>query len=218
MKYRVFAAIAAVFIVQIMVLTFLWANPTLKADRARTPVPTRTPNYTPTPPPPTPIPTLFPANLAAPTEMVSQVNYNKGQCEIAALDLIAAWVQAGKPEQTAFDFQDTTGRACQAAFPGDVLPLFSQPNIWFSGAIACATCHGADVKEAPMNLSLVDYANILAGSQRTDAAAAGQDIFGTGVLWDKSKLYFMIVNHLMPVGRPAYSPNKGPDIYVGKFK
>jgi len=218
MKYRVFAAIAAVFIVQILVLTFLWASPSLKAERARTPVPTRTPNYTPTPLPPTPIPTLFPANLAAPTEMVSQVNYDKGQCQIAALDLIAAWVQAGKPEQAGFDFRDTSGRACQAAFPSDVLPLFTQPNIWFSGAIACATCHSSDVKEAPMNLSLIDYANILAGSQRKEATTAGQDIFGTGAPWEKSKLYFMIVNHLMPVGRPANSPNKGPDIYVGNFK
>ena len=218
MKYRVFAAIAAVFIIQIMVLTFLWASPSLKAERAHTPIPTRTPNYTPTPAPPTPIPTLFPANLAAPTEMVSQVNYNKGQCEIADLDLIAAWVQAGKPEQAAFDFQNNGGRACQADFPGDVFPLFTQPNIWFSGAIACSTCHNANVKEAPMNLSLVDYANILAGSQRTDGAAVGLDIFGTGAAWEKSKLYFMIVNHLMPVGRPANSPNKGPDIYVGKLK
>jgi hypothetical protein len=218
MKFRVGAAIVLVFIVQIAILAFAWGSPALKAERAITPTPSRTPNYTPTPPPPTPIPTLYPAELAAPTQMVSQGSYDRGQCEIAALDLIAAWVQAGKPEQAAFDFQDTSGRACQATFPADVFPLFKEPNIWFAGAIACATCHSADVKNDPANLSLADYASILAGSHRTDPSTPGQDILGSGGPWEKSKLYFMITTHLMPVGRPASSPDKGPDIHVGTFK
>jgi hypothetical protein len=218
MKLRVTAAIILVFIVQTAILAFVWGGPALKAERAITPTPTSTPDYTPTPPPPTPIPTLYPANMAAPTKSVSQGNYNRGQCEIAALDLIAAWVQAGKPEQAAFDFQDTSGRTCQGTFETDVFPLFSEPNIWFSGAIACNACHNADLKNAPVNLSLANYTDILAGSHRTDLSQAGQDILGSGGPWEKSKLYFMITSHLMPVGRPASSPDKGPEIHVGSFK
>ncbi|HTX79659.1 MAG TPA: hypothetical protein VMC62_08325, partial [Longilinea sp.] len=179
MRFRVIAAIAVVFVIQIALLAFVWGSPALKAERAITLTPTPTPNYTPTPPPPTPIPTLYPAELAAPTRsVISQVNFDTGQCEIAALDLIAAWVGGGKPEQAAFDFKDINDRPCQGTFAKDVLPLFQEPNVWFSGAIACDTCHSADVKNAPVNLSLATYADILAGSHRTDPTATGQDILG----------------------------------------
>ena len=202
-----------------MVLAFVWGSPALKAERAITPTLTPTPNYTPTPPPPTPIPTLYPAGLAAPTRSVAnQASFNTGQCEIAALDLIAAWAGDGVPEQASFDFMDINHKPCQGTFAKDILPLFQEPNVWFAGAIACDVCHSADVKNAPVNLSLASYADILAGSHRTDATARGQDILGNVSTFPQSKLYFMITSHLMPVGRPASSPDKGPNIFVGTFK
>jgi len=218
MKYRVAAAIAVVFIIQIVLLGFVWGSAPLKSQRAKLPAPTLNPNYQPPEATKTAIPTLFPVELAAPTKMVSQVSYGTGACEIAALDLIAAWVQDGKPETAAFDFSDNHNQACQGSFEADVMPLFNVPNVWFSGAPACTSCHTADVKTAQMNLSLVNYANIIAGSHRTDETSQGQDILGTGGPFEKSKLYFMITTHLMPVGRPPNSLDKGPNIHVGIVK
>jgi hypothetical protein len=218
MRYRVAAAITVVFIFQIFLLALFWGSAAQRSQRANQPAPTLNPYYSPPQATQTAIPTLFPAALAAPTRMVSQAGYGTGECEIAALDLIAAWVKAGKPEQPGFDFLDRNGLACQGTFSSDILPLFIQPNVWYSGATACASCHNADIKTAQVNLSLIDYANILAGSHRAESTSPGQDILGNSGPFEKSKLYFMITTHLMPVGRPPNSPDMGPNIHVGNSK
>jgi hypothetical protein len=217
-KLRFIAILAVVFIVQLGLMALVWNSPPVKAQRAYTPTPTRTP--IPLEPSATPIPTLLPASQGAPTrQVVGQVSFDIGQCSISALDLIGAWVKAGADEKAAFDFTDSlSGKTCSGTYPEDVSPLFSEPNIWFAGAIGCITCHGADIKQAAANLSLASLAGIKAGSRRTDPTASGQDILGDAATWEKSKLYFMIFNRLMPVGRPGTSPQVGPIVKVGVVK
>ena len=163
----------------------------------------------------TPIPTLIPATLPA----VSGGEAASGpKCAIRAVDLLGAWVSAGYPESDPFDFSGADGAACQGTFAEDVLVLFTRSNIWYTGAAACVTCHYQDLTKAQAQMSLVNYADVLAGSRRSSADAKGKDILGGGD-WEKSKLYeVFVVTKLMPLGRPANMPEKGPLVKAGKPK
>ncbi len=172
-------------------------------------------------PPLTPIPTLIPATMPAP-ERAAAGEFNK--CQIAALNLIGAWVSAGYPENDPFTFTDVKGRTCQATFYKDVQPLFIESNIWYPGSQGCSSCHHADVATSIMNMDLSSYAGILAGSRRANGEAKGQDILGGGV-WEQSLLYQMLYapngqtsigRPAMPLGRPANVPAEGPLIYAGQ--
>ncbi len=172
-------------------------------------------------PPLTPIPTLIPATMPAP-ERAAAGEFNK--CQIAALNLIGAWVSAGYPENDPFTFTDVKGRTCQATFYKDVQPLFIESNIWYPGSQGCSSCHHADVATSIMNMDLSSYAGILAGSRRANGEAKGQDILGGGV-WEQSLLYQMLYapngqttigRQAMPLGRPANVPAEGPLIYAGQ--
>jgi hypothetical protein len=165
----------------------------------------------------TPIPTSIPATLPAPLGFIQLTSFGRGQCAINALDLIAAWVAAGTPESDPFDLQSLKNETCQASYPADVQPLFQEPNVWFSGAIACTSCHGDEVKTSSAQMSLTTYGGIMAGSRRTDPNAKGHDILkGSDGTFEKSLLYNMIFTRQMPMGRPQDSPQKGPVVYVGK--
>lgn len=172
-------------------------------------------------PPLTPIPTLIPATMPAP-QRAAAGEFNK--CQIAALNLIGAWVSAGYPENDPFTFTDLKGRTCQATFYKDVQPLFIESNIWYPGSQGCSSCHHADVATSIMNMDLSSYAGILAGSRRANGEAKGQDILGGGV-WEQSLLYQMLYapngqttigRPAMPLGRPANVPAEGPLIYAGQ--
>jgi hypothetical protein len=164
----------------------------------------------------TPIPTLVRATLPAPSSGQMQSVSEKGLCKITALDLIGAWVKAGKPESEPFPFKSDDGKDCLGKFSADVQPLFSEPNLWYQGAIACTACHGADVKVAAASMSLGSYAGLLAGSYRDAQGANGTDILSAD--WEKSTLYTKIFTRQMPVGRPPNSPQKGPTIMAGTTK
>jgi hypothetical protein len=138
-----------------------------------------------------------------------------GECRVAALTLLGSWVQAGKPQSEAFPFQGTNGDACEGTFNQDVQPLFNQANIWYSGAVACTTCHGEPLDRADARLSLSRYESILAGSWRESATSNGQDILGDADSWTQSKLYIQIFTRQMPIGRSPASPPEGPVIWVG---
>lgn len=164
----------------------------------------------------TPVPTLIPATMPVPKEAAGQAAPVK--CQVAAVNLIGAWVNAGTPEKAAFDFTDTKGKTCTATFPGDVQQLFNTPNLWYDGASACTTCHTSDVATANKHLSLASYQDILAGADRTDSNSKGTDILGGGN-WKKSILYDMLyVKKLMPLGRPASVPAEGPIVQAGTPK
>jgi len=219
MKKKFLLTFLALLAIQAAILGVLWNSPAQAEQRARIPSATPYPtNYPPGAEPPrwTPIPTLIPATLAAPA-VAGQSLLVQGQCSVYALDLIGAWVKAGKAETASFTFIDEENRTCQATFARDVQPLFSEPNIWYPGAIACTTCHGSEFKLAPANLSLVDYQNILAGSRRSEANPPGQDILGDNQTWEKSRLYIQLFTKQMPVGRPSSSPARGPLIRAGSY-
>ena len=65
---------------------------------------------------------------------------NASRKDVYAVDLIAAWVEAGSPQSSLFDISSHRGNIYQANFDADVLPLFTQGNVWFQGAPSCASC------------------------------------------------------------------------------
>ncbi len=135
----------------------------------------------------TPIPTLLPASMPA-TEGGEPAA--SGQCQVAAADLIGAWVEAGSPETDPFQFADASGQNCESTF-AEVRPLFIEANLWYSGSMSCVACHGADVVTASAQLDMSNFAGITAGSRRPDAESNGTDILGAGK-WTASLLHDFI--------------------------
>lgn len=199
MRNRWIVAFLILFVAQSLVMALLWGQQSQSVER-------------------TPIPTLISATLPAPPVAAQQASFTQGACSIAALDLIGAWVEAGKPESESFDFTDIEGTACQASFHPDVLPLFTEPNVWFAGAIACRTCHGPDLETSAAQMDLSSYEGILAGSRRSSAAQSGESILNNVAGWEKSKLYIQIFTRQMPIGRPSDSPQKGPIVNIGQLE
>jgi hypothetical protein len=171
--------------------------------------------------PRTPVPTLAAATLPAPDFSVAAASVVK--CRIAALDLLGAWVSAGYSDTEPFTFTDVDGKTCEANFKDDVQPLFLESNIWYPGSLSCSSCHTPDLETAFMNMNLSTYEGILAGSQRANGEAQGNDILGGGD-WEQSLLYQMLYapngtttigRPAMPLGRPMDVPAKGPVIFAG---
>jgi hypothetical protein len=135
----------------------------------------------------TPIPTLVPATMPALEIQNKPVAATSDACRVPAADLIGAWVSAKSPETEAFQFVDADGKKCEATF-AEVLPLFTEPNLWQTDSLACVSCHSVDVTISPAQLDLSSYAGILAGSRREDEKSKGMDILGGGI-WEKSMLY-----------------------------
>ncbi len=170
----------------------------------------------------TPIPTLLPATLPAPKVGLDAVAAAP-KCQIAALNLIGAWDSAGHAEKDTFSFTDVKGRNCTGTFKDDVQKLFLTPNLWYDGAPACITCHYADIAKSTKNMDLSSYAGILAGSNRLNGAAKGNDILGGGK-WTDALLRKMLYapngkteigRPPMPLGRSATVPAYGPLISAG---
>jgi len=162
----------------------------------------------------TPLPTLIPATLPV-VEAGGEAGAT-AKCTVNAETLLSAWVSAGYPETDSFEFTDANGNTCQATF-ADVQPLFMEANLWYSGALACASCHNADVEIASANMDLSSYEGILMGGQRSSASAKGEDILGGGN-WEQSKLNEMLfVLKQMPFGRPEGAvPEGGPMVLAGQ--
>ena len=167
-----------------------------------------------TPFPPIPAATLPPEPTPEPgaAEVAAPVG-----CRTTPADLIAAWVNAGTPQDEPFPFTDLDGQACQATFEADVLPLFTQAGVWYDGSPPCIACHNKNMvgTQANAGMSLETYEDILAGSYRSGPDAQGNDILGGGN-WEQSILYDRLVARKdMPLGRPADSPDKGLEILAG---
>lgn len=160
----------------------------------------------------TPIPTLIPAALPVVQQVEEQPRV---ACQIAAVNLIGAWVDAGYSETESFEFTDVNGQVCTGTFREDVQPLFLEGNIWFTGAPACTTCHNTELIEANAAMNLSTYEGILAGSRRASLEETGNDILGGGD-WEASLLYKQLyIDKVMPQGRPPDSPAEGPIIFAG---
>jgi len=163
----------------------------------------------------TPIPTLMPATLPA-NDVVFPYSSSPDNCSVTAETLLSAWVSAGSQETQPFPFTDANNVTCQATF-ADVQPLFTESNLWYPGALACSSCHSADLSDAASaHLDLSSYAGVLAGSQRTSEAAKGEDILGAGN-WQGSRLnQVLFVLRQMPYGIPASAASgTGPTILAG---
>lgn len=157
----------------------------------------------------TPIPTLIPATLPA-MEMVSAPAEASDKCHVAGADLIGAWVEAGSPASDPFEFTDANDVACEATFE-DVLPLFTQSNLWYSGSLSCNSCHSVTLAVSPAQLDLSSYEGILAGSRRADDASKGTDILGGGN-WKSSLLYQFLVETKADV--PGHDAALSSDLMV----
>jgi hypothetical protein len=160
----------------------------------------------------TPVPTLIPATLPAmPIEAGPAAASDK--CYVSGVDLIGAWVEAEASATETFQFEDINGQTCEASF-ADVEPLFVNSNLWYSGSLACSSCHSVDLAVSPAQLDLSSYDGILAGSRRADDAPKGTDILGGGN-WESSLLYQFIaeLHPEIPGHDDALSP--GLMIYAG---
>lgn len=160
----------------------------------------------------TPIPTLIPATLPA-LQMDADTAPASDKCHVAGVDLIGAWVAAGSPETESFEFTDANGAACEATFE-DVLPLFNQSNLWYSGSLSCVSCHSVDLAVSPAQLDLSSYEGILAGSRRADDAPKGTDILGSGD-WESSLLYQFLVETKADVPGHDAALSSGLMVYAG---
>lgn len=154
----------------------------------------------------TSIPTLIPATLPA-MQADSAPVAASGECHVAGVDLVGAWVEAGASATEAFQFEDANGQTCEATFE-EVKPLFVSANLWYSGSLSCASCHSVDLAVSPAQLDLSSYEGILAGSRRADDAPQGTDILGGGN-WESSLLYqFIAESHPdIPGHDDALSPS-----------
>jgi hypothetical protein len=162
----------------------------------------------------TPIPTLIPAAHSEAQMGEGAAEFNK--CEVAATDLIGAWIAAESPETESFTFSDVNGDPCEGMYAADIQPLFVENSLWYKGAIGCVSCHNADLSERSAGLDLTTYAAIAMGSGRADAASKGSDILGGGVM-DKSVLYDVLVKQgLVSAGHSADSPAVALMVFAGQ--
>lgn len=162
----------------------------------------------------TPIPTLIPA-----VHEVSQMESGGAEftrCEVAAGDLIGAWVDVGTPETGAFPFTDLNGQTCEGTYAADIQPLFVENSLWSPRIIGCVSCHNSDLTARSGGLDLTSYDAMHLGAGRADASAGGIDIFGGGD-WESSSLFNILMNQgLVAAGHSAESPANNFVLYAGE--
>jgi len=170
----------------------------------------------------TPIPTLIPVALP-PQTTGGQSSIVFDKCQIAAVDLLGAWVSAGSPETETFQFADVNGQDCEGEFDRDIRPLFVESNLWYPGSISCSSCHNSDLAKSPQNMDLSSYAGIIAGAQRANGESKGMDILGGGD-WEESRLYQLfyeqngtLADPFVSLGRRQNMLEQGPLVYAGKI-
>ena len=118
--------------------------------------------------------------------------------EITAVDLIGAWVDAGAPETDSFKFADAAGAEHQATFETDILPLFTEADVWFPGSQACTECHFDNSADSRHEMDLGTYAGLMLGGDVL-SAPPGVAIVVPGD-WANSKLRERLRNNRMPPG------------------
>lgn len=160
----------------------------------------------------TPVPTLIPATLPA-MQADSSSASTPDECYVAAADLVGAWVEAGASNTEAFQFEDVNAQTCESTFE-EIEPLFVNSNLWYSGSLACSSCHSVDLAVSPAQLDLSSYEGILAGSRRADDAPKGTDILGGGN-WNSSLLYQFIAETMADVPGHDEALDSGLMIYAG---
>ncbi len=121
------------------------------------------------------------------------------QGEIEAVKLIGAWVDAGAPEKDPFTFEGKDGKKYKATFEKDILPLFTQPNVWAPNTQACISCHSAVSEQSVHQMGLGKYEDIMKGADCVSGECV--PIIKPGD-WENSKLRARLRNNRMPPGVP----------------
>ncbi|MBM4425061.1 MAG: hypothetical protein FJ030_17065, partial [Chloroflexi bacterium] len=121
-----------------------------------------------------------------------------GECAINAVNLIGAWVDAGASEADPFSFESLDGTACTGTFESDILPLFTQADVWFPGSQACTECHFDNSADSRHEMNMGTYEGILLGGDVL-SAPPGVAIVVPGD-WANSKLRERLRNNRMPPG------------------
>ena len=165
----------------------------------------------------TPVPTLIPVSHAEdPNGEGPQVAEFNG-CQVAAADLIGAWVTAGSSESEPFPFTDVNGNPCEGTYAKDIQHLFVENNLWYVGQLGCSSCHNADLTDRSGGLDLSSYEGVMAGTNRSYEGATGTDILGGGD-WESSLLHDVLLVHgLVPEGHsPDVDPVSPVLLYAGQ--
>ncbi len=121
------------------------------------------------------------------------VRIGEYDCDLHAVDLIGAWVDAGAPENDPFEFG-----GAQLTFERDVLPFFTQPNMWYEGSRNCTECHFANSENSYHEMDLSSYQGILTGGDAL-SKPPGVPIIIPGD-WHASKLRARLRDNRMAPG------------------
>ena len=133
--------------------------------------------------------------------------FGTGDCEVRAVLLIEAWVEAGAPEMDAFDFTAEDGSVCSGVFEADILPLFTANGVWFDNSLSCTTCHFSNSEESYHEMDLSSYVGIRAGADVNEdppgASILGESEPGAGDFnWEESELRHRLRDNRMPPHSP----------------
>ncbi len=154
--------------------------------------------------------------LPAPAASAPPAEAPKAPGQIAAVDLLGAWVNAGASETEPFEFTGLDGQIYVATFADDIFPLFDRPNRWFDGAKECSNCHVSDLADSDAELDLSSYEGILAGSYRL-SNPPGTPIIVPGD-WEASPLPDRLTWNRMPIGIDSEAERDGPEVEAGGGK
>ena len=142
-------------------------------------------------------------------------------CDLNALGLLGAWIDSGAPESETFEYS-----GAELTFERDVLPFFTQPNMWFDGSQGCVGCHFGNNENSYHEMDLSTYAGILLGgdvlSKPPGVPILGQSEVGaTDYDWAHSKLRERLRNNRMSPGIPfdiTEENRDGPIVEAGHPK
>lgn len=152
--------------------------------------------------------------------------FGTGECEVHAVPLMGAWIQAGAPESASFDFASEHGETCSGVFATDILPLFTENSVWHPGAEACSSCHFSNGENSYHEMDLSSYAGIMKGgdvlSKPPGVPLFGQSKVGaTDFDWAHSKMRKRLRDNRMPPGMPfdiTEGNRDGPEVDVNGNK
>ncbi len=139
-----------------------------------------------------------------------------------ALGLLQAWVEAGAPNNpSTFDYIKPGFSFTGLDFDTDVLPFFTQNNMYFEDSEACTGCHFSNSPNSSHEMDLSSYNGIRSGAE-VASEPPGESILGESAPfagdfdWDGSELRHRLRdNRMPPPGWPFFidqSNRNGPVI------
>jgi hypothetical protein len=124
-----------------------------------------------------------------------------------AVHLIGAWVDAISSDPADSTIVFSYGGLASLTFADDILPFFTDHNIWFEGSESCVSCHFDNSESSSHELDLTSYKGIMLGADAGDEAILVQGD------WSASPLRKRFRNNRMPPGMPfqfGQANRKGP--------